>query len=265
MAERGAGAALRGARMRRVEHTMGTVFSFDVRGGDPGRMPDALDAAAAWLREVDRMFSTYRADSQISRLAAGAVCLADCATQVREVHALCEAARRRTGGWFSAAYAGGFDPTGLVKGWAVERATAMLAGAGADAVCVNGGGDVQVYGGPWRIGVGHPGRPGTLASVVRAGGDLAVATSGPAERGCHILDPHTGRPAGGGGLASVTVVCRSLTDADAAATAAFAMGARARSWLEAQPDMEGFAVRTDGTVWRTPGFGGSAVPEPGGR
>jgi thiamine biosynthesis lipoprotein len=243
-----------GTRLRRVEHTMGTVFSFDVRGDGEPRVAAALDAAAAWLHHVDEVFSPYRPDSAVSRLAAGTLTLARCGPEVREVAALCEAAEGDSGGWFTARYAGGFDPTGLVKGWAVERAAAMLVSAGAGAVCVNGGGDVQLHGGPWRIGVTDPLRPGALATVVDFDGDaLAVATSGPAERGCHIVDPRTGQPPAAG-LASLTVVCRGLTDADVRATAAYAMGPRARGWLTALPGTEGFAVAADGTTWHTPGF-----------
>ncbi|BBA95660.1 putative thiamine biosynthesis lipoprotein precursor [Actinacidiphila reveromycinica] len=232
---------------------MGTVFSFDVRGGGP-RPAAALEAAVAWLRHVDGTFSTYRPGSQISRLAAGTLALSACSPEVWEVMRLCEAAERRTGGWFSAGYRGGFDPTGLVKGWAVERVAAMLASAGAEAVCVNGGGDVQVHGGPWRIGVGDPLRPGRLATVVHADGELAVATSGPAERGCHIVDPHTGRPPADA-LASLTVVCRGLTEADICATAGYARGGSARDWLRSLPGTRSFAVTADGATWRTGGLG----------
>ncbi|CAG6395998.1 FAD:protein FMN transferase [Actinacidiphila cocklensis] len=238
-----------GARLRRVEHTMGTVFSFDVRGAGP-RAAAALEAAAAWLGHVDEVFSTYRPQSQVSRLAAGTLALSACSPEVWEVLGLCEAAERRSDGWFSAGYAGGFDPTGLVKGWAVERAAAMVASAGADAVCVNGGGDVQVHGGPWRIGVSDPLRKGALATVVHAEGELAVATSGPAERGCHIVDPRTGRPPATA-LASLTVVCRGLTEADTCATAGYAMGDRARDWLESLPGTRAFAITADGTSWTT--------------
>jgi len=238
-----------GARLRRVEQTMGTVFSFDVHGGGQ-RAAAALEGAVAWLCHVDEVFSTYRPESQISRLAAGTLAMTACSPEVWEVLQLCEAAERRSGGWFSAGYAGGFDPTGLVKGWAVERAAAMVHSAGAEAVCVNGGGDIQVRGGPWRIGVNHPLRKGELATVVHADGELAVATSGPAERGCHILDPRTGRPPAAA-LASLTVICRSLTDADANATAAYAMGARARTWLETLPSTRSFAIATDGSTWST--------------
>lgn len=243
-------------RPHRTVHTMGTVFSFDVRGGDPPRTSAALDAATAWLQHVDEVFSTYRPGSQISRLAAGTLALSRCSPEVWEVMRLCEAVGRRSNGWFSAYYAGAaFDPTGLVKGWAVERAAAMVASATAEAVCVNGGGDVQAHGGPWRIGVADPLRPGAVVCVIHASSrELAVATSGTAERGCHILDPHTGRPPADP-LASLTVVTRTLTEADAYATAGYAMGARAaRGWLESLPDAEGRAVMPCGTTWHTRGF-----------
>ncbi|NBM20511.1 FAD:protein FMN transferase [Streptomyces sp. GC420] len=231
---------------------MGTVFSFDVRGVRTGPLRTALRAAVALLHDADRVFSTYREDSDISRLRRGEVALSGCAPEVAEVLRLCEDAERASGGLFTAGYAGGGpDPTGLVKGWAVERAARLLASAGAEAVCVNGGGDVQLIGGPWRVGIADPLRPGALAAVVEhTAGGLAVATSGPAERGCHIIDPRTGAPPVTA-LASVTVVHAGLTDADARATAAYAMGDEARDWLESLPDTGAFAVTADGGSWRT--------------
>jgi FAD:protein FMN transferase len=246
--------------MRRyVEHAMGTVFSFDLRDVPEEasvRVRAALEAAVASLHRVDEVFSLYRPNSQLSRLARGALTVGECASEVGEVLLLCEEAERLSDGWFDTQYAGTLDPTGLVKGWAVERAARMLLSAGAGAVCVNGGGDVQLYGGPWRVGIADPFRPGRLATVVEAGGDggdLAVATSGPAERGCHIVDPRTGEPPARG-LASLTVVCAALTDADARATAAYAMGDAARAWLADLPGTEAFAVTADGSTWQTSGF-----------
>jgi thiamine biosynthesis lipoprotein len=244
------------ARLRHVEHVMGTVFSFDVRDvADASlvRVRTALDAAVASLHRVDEVFSPYRPDSQLSRLARGELTVAGCDPEVTEVLRLCGDAERDSDGWFTTRYAGTLDPTGLVKGWAVERAAGMLVSAGAGAVCLNGGGDVQLHGGPWRVGIADPLRPGELAAVVEADGDLAVATSGPAERGCHIVDPHTGAPPAAG-LASITVVCPSLTDADARATAAYAMGDAARAWLTDLPRTEAFAVAADGVTWQTSGF-----------
>lgn len=208
----------------------------------------------ASLHRADELFSTFRPDSQILRLGRGELALSACAREVVEVLELCAAAERESAGWFTTRYAGGLDPTGLVKGWAVERAVRMIASSGAGSVCLNGGGDIQLLGGPWRVGISDPLRPGGLATVIETGEGLGVATSGPAERGCHVLDPYTGRPPVGG-LASVTVICpEGLTTADTRATAAYAMGERARGWLEALPGAEGFAVMPDGRTWTTSGF-----------
>ncbi|MCW2879607.1 MAG: thiamine biosynthesis protein [Sphaerisporangium sp.] len=235
---------------------MGTVFSFDVRHEPSEVLRDALATAVALLHRVDEVFSTYRADSPVSRLGRGEITLAGCPGEVAEVLALCDEAASVSSGYFTSTPGGRLDPSGMVKGWAVERASAVLREAGATRHSVNGGGDVRVSGEPepgrpWRVGVAHPLRPGALATVV-SGRDLAVATSGTAERGPHIIDPHAGAPATA--LASVTVVAGTLTRADAMATAAFAMGEGAREWAERLPGLEVFAITASGATWWTGGF-----------
>ncbi|MEU2630994.1 FAD:protein FMN transferase, partial [Kitasatospora sp. NPDC007106] len=85
---------------------------------------------------------------------------------------------------------------------------------------------------------------------------LAVATSGTAERGAHVVDPHTGRPAAG--LASLTLVGdpgTGIARTDAWATAAFAMGPdRALAWAARRPGVEALAVLPDGTKRWTDGL-----------
>ncbi|MFE9767364.1 FAD:protein FMN transferase [Streptomyces sp. NPDC005808] len=240
---------------------MGTVFSFDVRGGEPAAVQAALAEAVAQLHRVDEVFSTYRQDSQVSRLARGELTVAECDPEVAEVLDLCAEAERLSEGWFSTTYEGQLDPTGLVKGWSTERVARLLAAAGASGVSVNGGGDVQLCGvpgpqRPWRVGVADPLRPGSLAAVVSAAGvdELAVATSGTAERGAHIVDPRTGKSAVTD-LVAVTVVGPHLTWADAWATAAFAMGSRqALDWLEALPDVEALLITAGDEVRCTGGL-----------
>ncbi|AIR97311.1 FAD:protein FMN transferase [Streptomyces glaucescens] len=240
---------------------MGTVFSFDVRGGDPRTVRAALDEAVAGLHRADAVFSTYREDSQLSRLARGELTVAQCDPEVAEVLRLGAEAERITGGWFSTTWRGRLDATGIVKGWAVERAARTLAAAGASGVSVNGGGDVQLLGvpgtaRPWRVGVADPLRPGGLAAVVSSAGtaELAVATSGTAERGAHIVDPRTGRPAMTD-LLAVTVVAPRLTWADCWATAAFAMGARqGLAWLESLPETEALLITAGDEVRCTGGL-----------
>ena len=211
---------------------------------------DAAAEVFAWLRGVDALFSTYRPDSEISRLDRGVLALPDADPLVREVLARCERLRAATGGYFDARASGRLDPSGLVKGWAVERAGALLEARGARRFCISAGGDLMVRGGPWRVGVRHPRRRRRLAAAL-AVSDAAVATSGAYERGAHVVDPHTGSPARGS--ASVTVVGPDLGTADAYATAAFAMGARGPAWTAG---LEGYEAMTviGRRVLATPGF-----------
>ncbi|MFE4417807.1 FAD:protein FMN transferase [Streptomyces sp. NPDC056817] len=240
---------------------MGTVFSFDVRGGRSDAVAAALGEAIAGLHRVDEVFSTYRDDSQLSRLARGELTVAECDPEVAEVLELGAEAERVSEGWFSLRYQGSLDPTGIVKGWAAERAARRIAAAGVSGVSVNGGGDVQLLGSPdaqrpWRVGVSDPLRPGGLAAVVSAAGtsELAVATSGTAERGTHIVDPSTGRSAVTD-LVAVTVVAPSLTWADCWATAAFAMGSReGLAWLESLPNVEALLITAGDEVRCTHGL-----------
>jgi thiamine biosynthesis lipoprotein len=238
---------------RVVETCMGTVFSFDVRA--PGVDRRALDDVIAWLHWVDATFSTYRHDSEINRLARGEIALSGCAPEVAEVLARCAELEAETGGYFSAYAAGTLDPSGLVKGWAIQRASEMLQAAGSTNHCVNGGGDVQCVGSreagaPWRIGIAHPLQLTDYAGIVE-GHRLAVATSGTAERGEHITVPRTGRSAAA--LASVTIIGRELATTDAYATAAFAMGSAAPAWIASLPDHQGLVVHADGTTWSSAG------------
>ncbi|KRV47925.1 thiamine biosynthesis protein [Wenjunlia vitaminophila] len=235
---------------------MGTVFSFDVRHAPTPAVLGGLRGAVALLHRVDRAFSPFRPDSAVSRLARGELHRTDAPPEVRLVLGWCEEAEQRTGGCFSARAAGVLDPCGLVKGWATQRAHALLRAAGAPRSSVNGGGDVCLGapprpGTPWRTGVADPRRPGRLLAVV-AGHDHAVATSGGAERGAHIIDPRTGRPAAA--LLAATVTGPDLTWADAYATAAVVMGPEAHAWIGTLPDYALLTVDGDGRVRRSPNF-----------
>jgi thiamine biosynthesis lipoprotein len=236
--------------MTQVRHIMGIPIGIDVR--------DAADVEPAfdWLREADAIFSTYRDDSDISRLDRGELALADCRPEVDEVLTRCMRLNRATRGAFSVRPAGRLDPSGLVKGWAVAGAAQRLAAAGAERFCINAGGDVVARGRPgpdrrWRIGIRHPEALERLAAVV-AVEDLAVATSGEYEQPGHILDPRTGRPPTG--LLSVTVVGPDLGEADAYATAAFAMGAEGPAWTATLAGYDAMCITSDRRVLETPGF-----------
>ncbi len=233
-------------RQAHVERLMGTVIGIDVR--EPFVRADDLGRFFAWLRSVEGRFSTYRADSEISRIARGELAVGDAHPDVAEVLETCETVGRRSGGLFAVRRPGGvLDPSALVKGWSVQRGVRILLDAGARNLCVNAGGDVLAVGEPepgrpWRVGIRHPEIDDKVAAVL-AVRDLAVATSGAYERGGHIVDPRTGRAADG--LLSMTVTGPCLGLADAYSTAAFVMGREGVAWVAGIPGYAAYAVTTD--------------------
>jgi thiamine biosynthesis lipoprotein len=228
---------------------MGTVVSIELADELPVPvLTSMIDDTCAWLHEVDQRFSTYKADSEVCRFRDGRLTLADCSPDMRHVLDACADLWRDTDGYFDA-YAGGpFDPSGYVKGWSVEVASARLFAAGSGRHYINAGGDIRMRGhnpdgDPWRVGIRHPWEADKVSWVL-ALTDGAVATSGTYERGAHVWNPRTGGPASG--LRSVTVVGADLATADAYATAALAMGEAGITWL-AKLTADGFesAVVTD--------------------
>jgi thiamine biosynthesis lipoprotein len=238
---------------------MGMPIMVDV--GDHDFNGRKIDRVFEWLRFVDETFSTYRADSQISRLNRGELTLEESDTAVRSVVRRCESLRDQTAGYFDA-WRGGqdrgswFDPSGLVKGWSVEHAARILEASGARNFCLNAGGDIVVRGHPeesqsWNIGVQHPQAPDQTAFTLIAT-DVAIATSGTYERGQHIIDPRTGAPPDG--VLSVTVVGPDLGTADAYATAIFAMGTSGPEWACGLETYAVMVILSDGTALSTPSF-----------
>jgi FAD:protein FMN transferase len=100
-------------------------------------------------------------------------------------------------------------------------------------------------GAPWRIGIEDPRDPSRVLAVVPVTNG-AVATSGTAHRGQHLVDARTGRPPSG--IGSVTVLADSLTWADIDATAAYVQGQSAAAWLATRPGRTGLVVWADGTT-----------------
>jgi FAD:protein FMN transferase len=247
--------------MVRVEHVMGTVISLDLRA--PHVSTEAVDAAVQWFHEVDSRFSTFRDESEVSQVSRGLVSPANCSQDLHEVLALCDRVHRESHGAFDAWGVGhGLDPSAVVKGWSVDRATAILERAGARNFSLSAGGDVVARGEPeagrtWRVGIRHPDEADKVAVVIAAT-NCAVATSGAYERGAHIIDPRTQRTASG--LLSMTVVGPTLALADAYSTAAYVMGREGVSWLLERPGYDGYAITSDHRAIFTPGFATLLAP-----
>ncbi|HEY9293328.1 MAG TPA: FAD:protein FMN transferase [Microlunatus sp.] len=243
------------AVVRMVDHVMGMPISVALRG------PDAATASGeeAWtavmneLRAIDAVFSTYRADSVINRFSRGELRLHECPVEVAEVLALGGRAASESDGAFSIWLPGSdgtvrLDPSGVVKGWAVERAARHLDALASTDYCLSAGGDITCrVADPsrpaWLIGIEDPRQPNRIFSTVsvRRG---AVATSAATHRGNHIVDARTGLiPIG---VSSVTVIGPSLTAVDIDATAAYCQGLDAAAWLRGRPDHTGLVVWADG-------------------
>lgn len=244
------------ARHHHLEDAMGTLIG--IASPDPLPEPGIADAVRT-LHEADRIFSTWQPNSPISQLRTGRATLDDFAPTdaalIRQVLDRCARARELTSGTFDPwAMPGGVDPTGLVKGWAAQRAMNALLEAGATNVMVNAGGDIIVTGQPdarpWRIGVRHPAQPQAYAAVVEV--TAAIATSGDYERPGQLIEPSTGRTSGK--AASATVTGPDLGLADALATAVAVRGTNMLAAIDALDGYEAYVITDDLHHYATPGF-----------
>jgi thiamine biosynthesis lipoprotein len=203
---------------------------------------EALAAAVAELRAVDTALSPYHPRSLVSAVRRGELAPDAFPPPLADIVARCAAMRAATDGWFDAwAVPGGFDPSGLVKGWAIDRAAVLLRAAGIDDYAITAGGDWLVRGagprgGAWRVGVADPDNPLRVLATVELT-DGAVATSG---YGAEIVDPHTGAKIQSKGPATVTGP--TLSVADGYATALYAAGDAGLSWFPGSGGYEALVV-----------------------
>ena len=207
----------------------GTIVFIECDGPDRDALEKGIDQCADYFNQVDELFSTYKEQSQVSKLRRGELKIADCAPDLQEVWQRCLVIKDITEGAFDPwCVDGGFDPSGYVKGWASDRAIAILRKYGATLIQVNGAGDLSLFGGPHKIGIRSPDDAKVILKVFELSGG-AIATSGTYERGSHIRDPHTSLIAIG--ARSATVVGPDGGMADALATALIVAGRDGAHWF----------------------------------
>ena len=238
-------------QLRRQFPVWGTIVDVDCYSQfvSDADLNEAMKQITDFCEAVDRDFSTYKEGSWVSRLRRGDVAIEDCPDDVIEVWDLCAQAKWLSDGAFDPwAVKGGFDPSGLVKGWAADTCADLLVAAGVPHVQVNAAGDLALRGGwfdsaseeikPWSIGVVNPTNTLEVVKVYEIK-DGAIATSGTYERGAHIHDPQTGMIAIG--AASATVVGPLGWLCDAMATAVMVGGDDSAKWF-GQPELQGYQV-----------------------
>lgn len=238
--------------MKRTQLIMGMPITVEIV--DP---TDELTFAAAfdYFRQIDKRYSTYKKDSEISRINAG-LPEREWSDEMRHVLELCEQTKQETDGYFDSMHDGKRDPSGLVKGWAIQQVAERLHAMGLCNFYVDAGGDIQVSGHnsdgeSWKVGIRNPfNREETVKRIAVT--SEGVATSGTYIRGQHVYDPHSGAELTE--VQSITVIGPNIYEADRFATAAFAMGRRGIAFIESQPDLEGYMIDSNKMATFTSGF-----------
>jgi len=210
-----------------------------------------------YFASVDRMFSTYKKESEISRLNAGEITKKELSTDVRQILQLADDTKKESNGYFNIVHNGKIDPSGIVKGWAIYNAAGLLKEHGFQNYYVDAGGDIQVAGKNekgenWRVGIKNPFKQDEIVKVIRLE-NKGIATSGLYIRGNHIYNPH--KPdVPITGIASFTVIGPTVYDADRFATAAFAMGEKGIQFIEKLPGYDGYMIDANGIATMTSRF-----------
>jgi len=244
--------------VRRTEIIMGMPVTVVIPERE--RADHDVDASAeavfAYFRDVDERFSPFKVDSETSRIGRREIPPSEASPEMQEVLRLSEETRRMTNGYFDVWLRGRFDPSGLVKGWAISRAAEILDAEGYLSFSIEAGGDIETRGAndegqPWLIGVRNPFDPSTVIRTVKLA-NRGIATSGTYIRGEHIYNPRTGERANG--IASLTVIGPNAYEADRFATAAFVMGRAGAQYVAGLEGLDAYMVELNGDAVFTPGF-----------
>jgi thiamine biosynthesis lipoprotein len=241
-----------GAQLTRSHALLGGVIRYDLRGvADVQNAELAFEAAEAWLRRVDSVFGAHR-DTALSRLRRDKRVADVDEPLIEDVLVQCERSWSATDGWFDPwALPGGFDPSGLIIGWALGPVADLLAPV-ARGLRIEAAGDIIVrgepaQGRPWGVAVRRPDGSADLTAILDVT-DIAISTS----NGLGVIDPTTGRPARH--LRSATVVGPDAASTDSYATALVAAGPEGLEWLSALSGYEAYVVDLDGYSRTTSGL-----------
>jgi thiamine biosynthesis lipoprotein len=218
---------------------------------------DTLEAVFDYFGYVDRKFSTYKTESEISLINRNELTLEQASDDMKAIFFLAEQTRQESDGYFEILRNGIYDPSGIVKGWAIANAAEILRQAGFENYYVDAGGDIQVsgkntQGQDWRVGIQNPFNPNEIVKVLSLH-DCGIATSGTYVRGQHIYNPQKSDQQISG-IVSLTVIGPNIYEADRFATAAFAMDSAGINFIEELEGFEGYMIDQHGLATCTSGF-----------
>ena len=241
--------------MKQTRMMMGMPIIVEVV--DASVTAEAFNRVFAYFEYVDAKFSTYKPSSEISQINRGELTLENASSDMQLIFALAEQTRQETDGFFDIRHNGSTDPSGIVKGWAIDNAAELLFEQGYRNYYVDAGGDIQVMGSNangenWRLGIRNPFNPSEMVKILSLT-DCGIATSGTYLRGDHIYNPlDTGDPLEE--ILSLTVIGPDVYEADRFATAAFAMGRAGILFVEQLNGFEGYMIDRNGKATLTSGF-----------
>lgn len=241
--------------MKQTRWLMGMPITVEIV--DASATAGAFDDVYAYFNYVDQTFSPFKETSEVSRVNRGELALADTCHDMQTILRLAEQTSEETHGYFDIWHNGTFNPSGIVKGWAIDEAASLLYMEGFRNFFVDAGGDVQVYGRnaqgePWTVGICNPFNIQQIVKKV-ALDERGIATSGSYMRGAHIYNPRDEADQLDK-IVSLTVIGPDVLEADRMATAAFAMGRMGVYFIEALPDFEAYMIDRSGQATLTTHF-----------
>jgi thiamine biosynthesis lipoprotein len=242
--------------MKEIRALMGMPITVEI--ADASAEKADIDAVFSYFENIEERFSFFKADSEISSINDGRIKESQWSSDMRTIFSLAEKTKRETNGYFDISIPGGkYNPSGIVKGWAIYNASKMLLSKGFHNFYVDAGGDIQAHGKNeqdlyWSVGIKHPFDQGQIVKVIYLK-DRGIATSGTYIRGQHIYDPYE-RNKCITEIVSMSVIGPDVFEADRFATAAFAMGSRGIDFIENLEGFEGYVINKDGIATKTSGF-----------
>lgn len=223
---------------------------------DVGVTEEDINEVFAYFHYIDKKFSTYKEDSEISQINRGQLKEIEYSNEMRKVLKLCEETKEETGGYFDIKHNGVLDPSGIVKGYAIHQGSLMLKNKDLTNFYVEIAGDIHVFGKnekgeSWKVGIQNPFNLDEIIKIVRLS-NKGIATSGTYQRGAHIYNPKEMKAAEE--IASITVIGPNVYEADRFATAAFAMGEKGIEFIENRRGFEGYMIKKNKQAVLTSGF-----------
>jgi FAD:protein FMN transferase len=215
-----------------------------------------INEVFSYFHYIDKKFSTYKKDSEISQINRGELKVSEASSEMRKILELCEETKKLTNGYFDINLGGILDPSGIVKGYAIWQGAEILRKKGKKNFYVEIAGDIQTFGQnskgkKWSVGIQNPFNTKEIVKVVFLRGE-GIATSGTYQRGKHIVNPKINVLADE--IASISVIGPNVYEADRFATAAFAMGEKGIEFIEKLKNFEGYMIKNNKQAISTGGF-----------